>query len=106
MTIYLRSFLLILFVLAASVFSKDIDGTITVDGIEREYILHLPNGYESSIENLPLVMVFHGGGGNAGQMKNHTKFNRLADKESFVVVYPNAVDKNWSDGRIGEKLPM
>lgn len=106
MTIYLRSFLLILFVLAASVFSKDIDGTITVDGIEREYILHLPNGYESSIENLPLVMVFHGGGGNAGQMKNHTKFNKLADKESFVVVYPNAVDKNWSDGRIGEKLPM
>ncbi len=85
-------------------FSNDIDGTIIVDEMEREYILHLPNNYGS--ENHPLVMVFHGGGGNAEQMKNHTKFNKLSDKENFIVVYPNAVDKNWSDGRIGEKLPM
>jgi polyhydroxybutyrate depolymerase len=55
---------------------------------------------------MPLVMVFHGGGGTASQIKNETKFNKLADKEGFVVVYPNALDKNWSDGRIGDKLPM
>jgi polyhydroxybutyrate depolymerase len=96
--------LIIMVVFLAASFSKDIDGTIMVDGLEREYILHLPKNYGS--ENLPLVMVFHGGGGNAGQMKNHTKFNKLSDKENFIVVYPNAVDKNWSDGRIGEKLPM
>lgn len=106
MTINIKSLFLVLLVSAAAVFSKDIEGTITVDGIEREYILHLPKTYESSTETLPLVMVFHGGGGNARQMKDHTKFNKLADKESFIVVYPNAVDKNWSDGRIGEKLPM
>jgi polyhydroxybutyrate depolymerase len=103
----------IILVLASAAFSKDIDGIITVDGIEREYILHLPKTYEENTggkntggDNLPLVMVFHGGGGNARQMKNHTKFNKLSDKENFIVVYPNAVDKNWSDGRIGEKLPM
>jgi len=96
--------LIIMVVFLAASFSKDIDGTIMIDGLEREYILHLPKNYGA--ESLPLLMVFHGGGGNAGQMKNHVKFNKLSDKENFIVVYPNAVDKNWNDGRIGEKLPM
>ncbi|HWA07436.1 MAG TPA: PHB depolymerase family esterase [Ignavibacteria bacterium] len=82
----------------------DINGKMTVDGIEREYILHLPKNYGSV--PLPLVMVFHGGGGTAEQIKDHVKFSKLADKENFIVVYPNAVDKNWNDGRIGDKLPM
>jgi polyhydroxybutyrate depolymerase len=89
---------------AQETFSKDIEGTMMVDGIEREYILHLPENYGT--ENLPLVMVFHGGGGTAKQIKAHVKFNKLADKENFIVVYPNSVDKNWSDGRVGEKLPV
>ena len=82
----------------------DINGKMTVDGIEREYILHLPKNYGSEL--LPLVMVFHGGGGTAEQVMNHTKFSKLADKENFIVVYPNAIEKNWNDGRIGDKLPM
>jgi polyhydroxybutyrate depolymerase len=85
--------------------SFDIEGTIMVDGLEREYILHLPRTYTGDTL-LPLVMVFHGGGGTASQIRNHTKFSRLADKENFIVVYPNSVDKNWSDGRTGENLPM
>ena len=89
---------------AADNSAGDIDGRFTVDGIAREYILHLPKNYGSEL--LPLVMVFHGGGGTADQIKDHTKFNKLADKENFIVVYPNSVDKNWSDGRIGDKLPM
>lgn len=84
--------------------ADDVNGKMTVDGIQREYILHLPKNYGS--ESLPLVMVFHGGGGTAEQIKDHVKFNKLADKENFIVVYPNAVDKNWNDGRIGDKLPM
>ncbi len=104
--IYLKYFLL-LFVFAAfsGVYAaSDIEGKFTVDGLTREYILHLPKNYGT--ESLPLVMVFHGGGGTAEQIKDHTKFNKLADKENFIVVYPNSVDKNWNDGRIGDKLPM
>ena len=66
---------------AADNSANDIDGRFTVDGITREYILHLPKNYGS--ESLPLVMVFHGGGGTADQIKDHTKFNKLADKENF-----------------------
>jgi polyhydroxybutyrate depolymerase len=96
--------LLLVFMIPACLYSKDIDGVFRVDGLERDYILHIPKNYANEL--LPLVMVFHGGGGNSTQVKNHTKFNKLSDKENFIVVYPNAVDKNWNDGRIGEKLPM
>ena len=104
--IYLKYFLLLtVFTVFSGVYAaSDIEGKFAVDGITREYILHLPKNYGS--ETLPLVMVFHGGGGTAEQIKDHTKFNKLSDKENFIVVYPNSVDKNWSDGRIGDKLPM
>lgn len=95
--------LALLTVITTAYTAGDITGKLTIDGIEREYILHLPADYGTA--KLPLVMVFHGGGGNAEQVKEHTKFNKLADNEDFIVVYPNAVDKNWNDGRIGEKLP-
>ncbi len=98
-------YLFIVYALFTSVCAGgDIEGTMTVDGLKREYILHLPKDY-SADSLMPLVMVFHGGGGTASQVKNHTKFNRLSDKENFIVVYPNSVDKNWSDGRVGDKLP-
>ena len=95
--------LALLTVITTAYTAGDITGKLTIDGIEREYILHLPADYGTA--KLPLVMVFHGGGGNAEQVKEHTKFNKLADNEDFIVVYPNAVGKNWNDGRIGEKLP-
>lgn len=88
-----------------SCIAGDINGNITVDGLVREYIVHIPKKFEGQAL-MPLVMVFHGGGGTAEQIVKETKFNKLSDKEGFVVVYPNAVDKNWSDGRIGDKLPM
>jgi polyhydroxybutyrate depolymerase len=102
-------FLFILFTVCLTLtsvcLSQNIESKITVDGIEREYIVHLPK-YAKSTDGLPLVLVFHGGGGTASQIMNHSKFNKLSDNEDFVVVYPNAVDKNWNDGRIGDKLPM
>ena len=105
----MKIFFLLLTFSLSSLFSityalGDINGSFIVDGVEREYILHLPKNYGN--ETLPLVMVFHGGGGTAEQIKDHTKFSKLADKENLIVVYPNSVDKNWNDGRIGDKLPM
>jgi len=32
-------------------------------------------------------------------MERYTRFNDLAAKEGFLVVYPEAVDGNWNDGR-------
>lgn len=30
-------------------------------------------------------------------------FNKLADKDGFIVVYPDGIDLNWNDGRMDEE---
>jgi len=50
-------------------------------------------------EPMPVVFVLHGGGGTARQIERTTKFDDLAEREGFVVVYPESVGGNWNDGR-------
>ena len=80
--------------------------TQMVDGetITREYIIHVPSGYEEA-DNLPLVIVFHGFGGCAYYMAEETSgLNDLADEEGFFVAYPQAAyrpakeDVYWEPG--------
>ena len=72
--------------------------SITVDGIERSFILHMPSGNNTSVK-IPLVICLHGGGGQGKGMDRLTSFNDVADKYVFAVVYPDGIKKNWNDGR-------
>ena len=54
------------------------------DGVERQYVLHLP---ENLPENAPLVFFLHGYHGNARQYAK-MGMSRVADKHGFAVVYP------------------
>lgn len=58
----------------------------------RSYILHLPTGGGS---NLPLMFILHGFGMTAADQQNSVKMDGIADREKFIVAYPNAIDKNW-----------
>ncbi len=73
---------------------------IEFDGRERGYIVHLPPK-EKMNGPLPLLFHLHGGGGTAKGTPGITfeRFNELADRDGFIVVYPNAINKNWNDGR-------
>ncbi|HEY8259460.1 MAG TPA: PHB depolymerase family esterase [Gemmatimonadales bacterium] len=72
--------------------------TLTVDGIERSYLLYVPTGYHAS-HPAALVIVFHGAGGYPRQMARATKFTLLAEREGFVVAYPAGLGRRWNDGR-------
>lgn len=61
-------------------------------GKARNYVLHLPPGGGS---RLPLMFILHGFGGNAAGMQSMVKMDAIADREKFVVAYPNAVNGNW-----------
>ena len=67
-------------------------------GLTRQYRLHVPRSYDGD-KPAALVFVFHGGKSNFEGVEKFTGFSDLADKEGFLVVYPNAVDENWNDGR-------
>lgn len=71
--------------------------TITVDNRSREYTIYLPTGYNNT--PLPLVFCLHGGGGTGGGFISMASFNTLAEKEKFIVVYPDGIEKSWNDGR-------
>lgn len=62
---------------------------ITSDGREREFNLHIPPGYDGTIP-MPLVVVLHGLSQDADSIAELSKMSEKADKEGFIVAYPNA----------------
>lgn len=72
--------------------------TLQVDNTQRSYWLHVPSGYAKT-KPVPLVLVFHGGEGQPQQIERHTGFSDLADRDGFIVAYPEGVNKHWNDGR-------
>jgi polyhydroxybutyrate depolymerase len=79
--------------------AADIAATLTHDGLERTYRLHIPATYNEA-QPPPLVLALHGGGGTGENMVRLTgDLNALADAEGFLVAYPDGMDKHWNDGR-------
>jgi polyhydroxybutyrate depolymerase len=77
----------------------DLTLTFNFGGLTRGYILHRPPSAAGA--PLPLVLAFHGGGDTAADMEPLTHFDELADKEGFLVVYPQGLDNRWADARDG-----
>jgi len=67
---------------------KDTLFSFQLGGRERSWLVHRPPSYNPG-KSWPVVLVFHGGGGSGEQMARMTGFNKLSDKEGFIVVYPN-----------------
>ena len=62
------------------------------DGQTRSYRLHVPTAY-SSEKVYPLVLVLHGGSGNAEQIEKTTGMSDKSDKEGFLVGYPDGTGR-------------
>ena len=77
---------------APSLPAGEISRTLTHDGRERSYILYVPASVDWS-KPVPLVFVFHGGTGNAKNAIRMSGFNPVADKNGFIVVYPNGTGR-------------
>lgn len=61
--------------------------TLTVDSVQREFLLYVPASYTGNA-SVPLVLSYHGLGGNAqAQMDDHD-FRPLADSVGFLVAHP------------------
>jgi poly(hydroxyalkanoate) depolymerase family esterase len=73
----------------------------------RRYRLYRPAGFAPA-ERLPLMVMLHGCGQDAKSFAQSTRMNRIADREGFLVLYPEQ-DRlanaqgcwNWFDTRSG-----
>ncbi|MCP4440682.1 MAG: hypothetical protein GY810_17180 [Aureispira sp.] len=61
--------------------------TLSHDKETREYILYVPSSYDGT-KNVPLMLNFHGYGGNANDHMTYADMRSLADSENFILVYP------------------
>ena len=71
---------------------------LVVGGVTRTYLLHA--GGEAK-PGPPLVLVLHGMGGRAAAIEHRTRgtFDKLADRDGAVIVYPQAIGDppRWTD---------
>lgn len=61
--------------------------TLVHDGIDREYIIYIPNSYDETSAT-PILFNFHGFGGSASQFINDADMRAEAEANSFILVYP------------------
>ncbi len=83
---------------SAVTLAAPVSETLKSGGDLRNYWLVRPEGLEKT-KPAPLLMVLHGSAGSGEDMMTVTQrgFERLADKEKFVVVYPDALERRWND---------
>ena len=78
------------------------NGSIVTSGQKREYLLYVPTSYDRS-RPTPLVISMHGAGGWPVQQMNLSEWNRLAEKQRVIVVYPSGTKgtgpRIWHVGR-------
>ena len=67
--------------------------TIDVGGRDRVYRFYKPAGLPPSA---PLVVMLHGGFGNAEQAERAYGWNELADSGKFSVAYPDGLNRAWN----------
>ena len=88
--------------------------TLDVDGMTRRFAYYIPKYSENS--HLPLVFELHGGGihiedmtGESGHKTPYKVWMALADKEKFIVVYPEGENgaygkPTWNDCRANSSV--
>jgi polyhydroxybutyrate depolymerase len=68
-----------------------------VGGVSRSYILHVPTSYTGA-KPVPLVIDFHGLGGTGTQEQSASGYQKIADQEGFLILFPNGIDNAWNIG--------
>jgi polyhydroxybutyrate depolymerase len=76
----------------ASLRAGDHTRTLNEGGLERNYLVHVPPQYDPATP-MPVVLAFHGGGANAGNMVTFSGLNEKADQAGFIVVYPEGTGR-------------
>jgi polyhydroxybutyrate depolymerase len=66
-------------------------------GLDRTYRVYRPASIPQT-QHAPLVVMLHGGFGSGAQAEKDYGWDRLADRERFIVAYPDGVRRSWNAG--------
>jgi len=82
---------------AQTLWAQQTTEKVTVDDVDRTYVVRLPKGYDAQ-QHYPVVFVLHGMHQDAGDVQRLTRFDDLADKDGIISVYPSALHGRWNVG--------
>jgi len=68
--------------------------TLNHGGNERSYLLHVPEGYDTSAQP-PLVLAFHGRPSTPREMELLSGLSEKADQEGFVGALIDEITNAW-----------
>ena len=84
------------------------NGSFVSSGVKREYLLYVPKSYDR-VKPTPLIISMHGAGLWGAAQKDMSQFNRVADREGLIVVYPSGIGgrgiRIWHEEEEGPGLP-
>jgi polyhydroxybutyrate depolymerase len=72
--------------------------TISFQGVDRTFYVYVPQSAVGAA-NVPAVMVFHGGGGDAAGVATSSDMIDVAQALGFVAIFPEVISGQWNDGR-------
>lgn len=78
--------------------------SLSVGGVTRTFLVYVPAGLTATANVRAVVTVLHGGTGSGTQASTlaispQAVFRTVADRERFIVVFPDGLDNNWNDCR-------
>ena len=92
---YIYLFIVVIIAFISLPTSAQTTDSFMVGGVYRNYIIHLPTGYNAS-NAYPLVLNLHGYTSNASQEELYTEMDASADANGYIVVYPNGIGNYWN----------
>jgi polyhydroxybutyrate depolymerase len=98
MSVWIRLAVILLVVTSTAANAGSISRRIDVHGQARTYALYVP-AIASESKPAALVIALHGGLGQGRSMEALSGFSQLADREGFLVAYPDGLRRRWRDGR-------
>lgn len=72
--------------------------SLSVDGVTRSYYVHVPASYTAG-EPMPLLLALHQFSDTAAGMRRLTGFDAIAEREGFIVCYPQGRFRVWNSGQ-------
>jgi polyhydroxybutyrate depolymerase len=71
--------------------------TLESGGLQRSYGLYDPEPVGTG--KRPLFLALHGGGGDGERQDRISHFTAVAQREGFLAVFPDGIEKSWADAR-------
>jgi polyhydroxybutyrate depolymerase len=69
--------------------------TLQVQGVQRDFLLHVPPG--APVANRPLLLIFHGSKATAEGTVGVTDFEQVSDRTGQLVAFLQGVNNHWNE---------